>query len=488
MSRKPTTYAMAMKEEVEKKTAFTFRIILPAATATRSVHVLGSWDNFTTAYPLEEDNRVGRGVWKGSLTQGGGLTMGKEYKYYLLLDHRHCIPDPQVSSDCITVDSRTGKLCSILYVPIELPPTPEEESSSPPASSHFDEASNPQLEETTISPHSVIGNSVFAGFDSEGTIFEKPRDAPHHPITTSRTPAPIKSTRNSLRDKLRNRRSVAGLFGVLDEPISRGNTESPKRRKWAMNPKASFLKLRYLKSSEGEPVLAQNPVQEEETFMPDREEQVPRNRDEFNDVIGYLRSNNTSNDASPSSHSPHSLYYSPQNTHTPNTPAYLGMGNSPYLPQRMSDGSHYSQAPSNFTSPSLSHSSTSASNSFHEPGEWRTGNVYGSEVYSKWNSSDDLDPEYNVGPSSSGLGIESKPGDSGIDINEQSGYSYPRFFNFDELKGGNRDIGRYAGDVILSGDESSVRPLRSLRDDVAGELKWRDEMVKELGYLGGVVI
>jgi hypothetical protein len=78
--------------------------------------------------------------------------------------------------------------------------------------------------------------------------------------------------------------------------------------------------------------------------------------------------------------------------------------------------------------------------------------------------------------------------------------AYPQYYNFDELSagvpGGNRDIGRYAGDVILREvnardyglAQGGMKSLECLREEVAGELAWRAELVDELGYLGRVVL
>ena len=66
--------------------------------STRSVHLLGSWDNFTKHYPMERDNRRSRGQWRGCYTfediicdgdgesspkRSGGLKMGSTYYYYV---------------------------------------------------------------------------------------------------------------------------------------------------------------------------------------------------------------------------------------------------------------------------------------------------------------------------------------------------------------------------------------------------------------------
>ena len=53
-----------------------------------AVDILGSWDNFRTPVPLEQDRRVGADVWKGILSANGGLEMGSEHHYYV------CRPPP----------------------------------------------------------------------------------------------------------------------------------------------------------------------------------------------------------------------------------------------------------------------------------------------------------------------------------------------------------------------------------------------------------
>lgn len=65
-----------------------------------SVQLLGSWDNFSTRYPMERDLRRGKDQWRGcysfkdiicdgdgagSPKRNGGLKMGQEYWYYVSL-------------------------------------------------------------------------------------------------------------------------------------------------------------------------------------------------------------------------------------------------------------------------------------------------------------------------------------------------------------------------------------------------------------------
>lgn len=66
--------------------------------STQSVHLIGSWDNFTKHYPMEQDIRRARGQWRGcyafeniicdgdggrSPKRTGGLKMGSTYYYYV---------------------------------------------------------------------------------------------------------------------------------------------------------------------------------------------------------------------------------------------------------------------------------------------------------------------------------------------------------------------------------------------------------------------
>lgn len=62
------------------------------------MHLIGSWDNFTTPYKMERDSRRDRGQWRGCYTfkdivcdgdagsilkRNGALKMGQTYYYYV---------------------------------------------------------------------------------------------------------------------------------------------------------------------------------------------------------------------------------------------------------------------------------------------------------------------------------------------------------------------------------------------------------------------
>jgi hypothetical protein len=49
--------------------------------------------------------------------------------------------------------------------------------------------------------------------------------------------------------------------------------------------------------------------------------------------------------------------------------------------------------------------------------------------------------------------------------------------------GGNRDIGLYVGGVFEAPPDEGLKPLGWLRDEIEGEIRWREEV----GWLGGVV-
>ncbi|KAF7595338.1 hypothetical protein BBP40_006587 [Aspergillus hancockii] len=104
----------------------------------KSVKLLGSWDNFSKPYLMENDRRIGLGHWRGChiftniICDGspnnmvsprcGGLKMGGTYWYYYLLDndvesYNHAEP---VTSHCPFLP---GQPVNVLHVPVILPDT-----------------------------------------------------------------------------------------------------------------------------------------------------------------------------------------------------------------------------------------------------------------------------------------------------------------------------------------------------------------------------
>ncbi|KAI9817517.1 MAG: hypothetical protein M1827_001127 [Pycnora praestabilis] len=108
--------------------------ILQTPIATKTVHLLGSWDNFSKPYVMHADPRTGRGHWRGchkfeniicdgelttqSVRRDGGLKMGGTYWYYYQLDGDVEYSDP--AQPCTTAcPFLPGQPVNILEVPIE---------------------------------------------------------------------------------------------------------------------------------------------------------------------------------------------------------------------------------------------------------------------------------------------------------------------------------------------------------------------------------
>ncbi|KAL8381707.1 hypothetical protein RB595_005811 [Gaeumannomyces hyphopodioides] len=104
---------------MQSPTLVTF--FLETSPSTRTVHLRGSWDNFTKAYTMERDARRDRGQWKGCHSfKNGGLKMGKTYHYYYELDGSTEVHDPSLPSTT-ACPSLPGQPVNTIHVPFEMP-------------------------------------------------------------------------------------------------------------------------------------------------------------------------------------------------------------------------------------------------------------------------------------------------------------------------------------------------------------------------------
>ncbi|TQS37535.1 hypothetical protein Golomagni_01983 [Golovinomyces magnicellulatus] len=104
-------------------------------SSTHSVHLIGSWDNFTKRYYMERDPRKARGQWRGchrfkDITcdgdgfcgpkRTGGLKMGSRYYYYYELDGsvEHYNEKMPYTTSCPYLP---GQPVNYLWVPLEIP-------------------------------------------------------------------------------------------------------------------------------------------------------------------------------------------------------------------------------------------------------------------------------------------------------------------------------------------------------------------------------
>lgn len=91
---------------------------LRTSSGVKTVHLLGSWDNYAGQLPLSKDKTSSKsGAWKGTFRfQGATLQPGQRYWYYYIIDGYHVSHDPGQSS---TTEPTTGRILNILDVPHE---------------------------------------------------------------------------------------------------------------------------------------------------------------------------------------------------------------------------------------------------------------------------------------------------------------------------------------------------------------------------------
>ncbi|KAI1434325.1 hypothetical protein GGR50DRAFT_415226 [Xylaria sp. CBS 124048] len=88
---------------------------LRVSSGAKSVHLLGSWDNYAGQIPLSKDKSSSKsGSWKGTFRFQGNLQAGQRYWYYYIIDGYHVSHNPSEPS---TVEPTTGRELNILDVP-----------------------------------------------------------------------------------------------------------------------------------------------------------------------------------------------------------------------------------------------------------------------------------------------------------------------------------------------------------------------------------
>lgn len=88
---------------------------LRVSSGVKSVHLLGSWDNYVGQVPLSKDKSSSKsGSWKGTFRFQGTLEAGQRYWYYYIIDGYHVAHNP---SEPFTVEPTTARTLNILDVP-----------------------------------------------------------------------------------------------------------------------------------------------------------------------------------------------------------------------------------------------------------------------------------------------------------------------------------------------------------------------------------
>ncbi|KAJ5902683.1 hypothetical protein N7495_003211 [Penicillium taxi] len=86
---------------------------LRTSSNVKTVHLVGSWDNYARQLPLSTEEKPG--AWVGKFRfQSSMLQLGTRYWYYYIMDGYHVSHDPAVE---YTVEPTTGRKLNILDVP-----------------------------------------------------------------------------------------------------------------------------------------------------------------------------------------------------------------------------------------------------------------------------------------------------------------------------------------------------------------------------------
>lgn len=94
--------------------AIQLNFTLRTSAHCKSVHLLGSWDNYNGQLPLSKDANKAGG-WKGTFRfQGKTLKQGQRYWYYYIIDGYHVSHDPAREA---VVEPTTGRKLNILDIP-----------------------------------------------------------------------------------------------------------------------------------------------------------------------------------------------------------------------------------------------------------------------------------------------------------------------------------------------------------------------------------
>jgi len=94
--------------------AIQLNFTLRTSANCKTVHLLGSWDNYQGQLPLSKD-ATKAGGWKGTFRfQGTTLKQGQRYWYYYIIDGYHVSHDPARES---VTEPTTGRKLNVLDIP-----------------------------------------------------------------------------------------------------------------------------------------------------------------------------------------------------------------------------------------------------------------------------------------------------------------------------------------------------------------------------------
>jgi len=153
---------------------------LRVSSAVKSVHLLGSWDNYAGQLPLSKDKTSSKsGAWKGTFRfQGSTLQAGQRYWYYYIIDGYHVAHNPNEDS---TTEPTTGRALNILDVPSEKSSTKVSSKTSSKSSSD---------KKTSSSKHSSSKDKHSSRRESRSSHADVPKGRPLS-VSQIKSPKPV---------------------------------------------------------------------------------------------------------------------------------------------------------------------------------------------------------------------------------------------------------------------------------------------------------
>lgn len=175
---------------------------LRVSSGVKSVHLLGSWDNYVGQLPLSKDKTSSKsGSWKGTFRfSGSTLEAGQRYWYYYIIDGYHVSHNP---SEVSTVEPTTGRELNILDVPKSKSSSKSSSSSSSKSSSRHSSSSKSSSRSSKSSSSSRLTVDIPKG----------------RPLSVSQIKAPKPISPNATRkvvdydeDELSSRFAATGIY------------------------------------------------------------------------------------------------------------------------------------------------------------------------------------------------------------------------------------------------------------------------------------
>lgn len=109
-------------------TSIQLSFALKASSKVKTVHLSGSWDNYSSQLPLSRSDASKSGTFRGAFKfQNTVLKPEQRYWYYYLVDGYHCVHDPSIDA---TKEPTTSRMLNILDVPKSKAGTKSSKSSS----------------------------------------------------------------------------------------------------------------------------------------------------------------------------------------------------------------------------------------------------------------------------------------------------------------------------------------------------------------------